>query len=303
MELQLYGRVLWRHRLLLGAGVAVALALALLAVLRVDFKGNGPTFSYRQPEVWQASTRLMLTQRGFPMGRSGFSPTEGGAAFSDPGRMSSLASFYAQLANADAVQLKVFGASSETAALTAAPVIDPSTEEPAPFVDILGLAEKPLAAAKISNRGAKVFIDYISQRQAAAGIPARDRVLLQIVKEPLGIEAPELVQARKKTTPAFVFLAVLVATFGLIFVVENARRRGGPMPVPTESDQGVPLSVRERMDIEPRREERVTEGEEPRFGRVSVQEASRRGVEARRAKRQPKQQDLTSEKDTLFRRS
>jgi hypothetical protein len=247
MDLQLYARVLWRHRLLLFAGIALALGLALLSVVRVSFADGGPTFAYRQPEIWQATTRLMLTQRGFPQGRSGVPLAQQGDPFADPGRLSELSSYYAQLANADAVQLRVLAKSSDVAALTAAPVIEPTTEEPAPFVDIIGLAETPLAAGRISRRGAEVFIRYVSERQAAARIPQEDRVLLQIVRQPFGIQGPELVQPRKKTTPAFVFLAVLVATFGLIFVVENGRgRRGGPTPLPAEQEQEVPRAVSEQ---------------------------------------------------------
>jgi hypothetical protein len=246
MDLQLYARVLGRHHLLLMAGVALALALALFAVLRIELKDGAPTFRYRQPEIWQASTRLMLTQRGFPQGRTGFPTAEEGlAGLSDPGRLSSLASYYAHLAGADAVQLRVLANTSEVAGLTAAPVIDPTTEEPTPFVDILGLAETPLAAARISSRGAEVFVRYVSERQAAARIPRQHRVLLQIVRHPLGVQGPELVQARKKTTPAFVFLAVLTATFGLIFVVENARSRHGPAPVPLGPERDFASSVHE----------------------------------------------------------
>jgi hypothetical protein len=213
----------------------------------VQFVDGSPTFFYRQPEIWQATTRLMLTQTGFPHGRAAPAvPGEEGGVLSDPGRLSSLASYYAQLASADAVQLRVLARTTETAGLTAVPVIDPSTEEPAPFVDILGLADTPLAAARISGRGANVFIRHVSQLQAQARIPAQDRILLQIVKEPLAFQGPELVQPRKKTTPAFVFLAVLTATFGLIFVVENARGRRGPAGLAGTPDEGRTVAMHEQ---------------------------------------------------------
>jgi hypothetical protein len=245
LDLQLYARVLWRHRLLLAAGLAVALGLAILSVVRVEFAGATPKFVYRQPEIWQANTRLMLTQRGFPMGRSGFPASDADSGvFADPGRMSSLASFYAQLASADEVQLKVLAGTTKAAALTATPVRDPNTEDPSPFVDILGLSETPLSAARISYRGAVVFMQYVARRQQAARIPERDRVLLQVVKQPIGIEGPVRIEGRKKTTPAFVFLAVLVATVGLIFVVENARGRRAPTSVEAEPDPEVQIPRR-----------------------------------------------------------
>lgn len=236
MDLQLYGQVVWRHRWLLAIGLMAAVALAALSVVHVEVKDYRPTFSYRQPEVWQATTRLMLTSPSFPMGRTEFLGEGDSGVFSDPEHLSSLTSFYAQLAENDAVQSEVLSGRSEAATLAATPVIDPTTQDPAPFLDILGLAETPLSAARISLRGAVVFTEYISQRQVDAGIPENDRVLLQIVRRPLGLKGPELVQARKKTTPAFVFLAVLTATFGLIFVVDNARARRRPVAVAAESE-------------------------------------------------------------------
>lgn len=224
MDLQLYGRVLWRHKWLLAAGFTAALALAALSVVRVEFKDDGPTLSYRQPEIWQARTRVLLTKG------------DGSGVFEDPDSLGALTSFYAELVATDTVQFQVLTGTGGTAALVAAPVVDPISENPGPFLDILGLAESPRSAARISDRGAEVFIEYVSERQKEADISERDRVVPQVVKRPFGPKGPELVQARKKTTPAFVFLAVLTATFGLIFVVENARGRRTPPSVPVAAE-------------------------------------------------------------------
>lgn len=252
MDLQLYGRTLWRHRLILLTGISLALALALLAVVRVEFRDGRPSFYYRQPEIWQAITRLHLTQRGFPEGRSR-SSADVDSSVSDAGRMSSLASYYAELASTDAVQLEVLGGTTEVASMAAFPVLDLNTKNPLPFIDVYGYGESPLAAARIADRGAAVFVRHVSERQSAARIPTDERVVLQVVKRPLGVHGPELAEGRKKTTLVFVFLAVLTATFGFIFVVENLRSPRGPTPVRVEPAQEVPPPVHEQRSVASRR--------------------------------------------------
>jgi hypothetical protein len=65
VDFQLYARVLWRFRLLFVPGLLLACTLALLSVARVSLDG----LEYRQTELWSSSTRLIVTQQGFPWGR------------------------------------------------------------------------------------------------------------------------------------------------------------------------------------------------------------------------------------------
>src|SRR3954471_1795673 len=71
--------------------------------------------SYRQQPTWQAATRLFVTQKGFPWGRSVFpatsstsdpsAATPGSASeFADPSRFAGLAVIYAQLMNGDLIK-------------------------------------------------------------------------------------------------------------------------------------------------------------------------------------------------------
>ena len=43
----------------------LAITLATLSLVRVSSDG----LTYRQTELWSSSTRLLVTQQGFPMGR------------------------------------------------------------------------------------------------------------------------------------------------------------------------------------------------------------------------------------------
>jgi hypothetical protein len=231
VDLHVYGRVLWSYRVVVWLGLALSLTLALLSVVRVEWRDGRPVTMHRQPELWQASTTLVLTQQGFPWGRTELAaPEEAAPLFADPGRLAYLASFYARLASADAVQSRVLR-NRDHGVMTAVSVTEEGSGDVVPFIDLLGLAETPLAAATISRRGTAVFIDYIANRQQQAGIPPNERVLLQVVKGPFSNESPKLIEGRKKTTPMFVFLAVMTATLGLVFVLDNLRNRRRPAEV------------------------------------------------------------------------
>ncbi len=66
MNLVLLGYVAWKHRLVLLVGFGLACLLAFVAVYRVGSNG----ISYRQQEQWVSHETLLVTQPGFPVGRT-----------------------------------------------------------------------------------------------------------------------------------------------------------------------------------------------------------------------------------------
>ena len=72
----------------------------------------------------------------------------------------------------------------------------------------------------VSQEGANLFRSYIADQQASAGIPLKQRVLLQVVSTKAAV-----IKGRKKTLAIVAFLAVLIATIALTFVLENHRPR------------------------------------------------------------------------------
>ncbi len=58
--------VLWRGRVIIAIGLVVAILMATFALFKVSDGG----LSYRKPETWASSTKLLITQPGFPWGRS-----------------------------------------------------------------------------------------------------------------------------------------------------------------------------------------------------------------------------------------
>ncbi len=230
MDLALYGRVLWRFRLLVACGTALALGLAVLSVARVGPGG----LEYREQELWQTESTLLLTQRGFPEGRALFPPSEIPEPGETPelypyasiGRFTSLVDLYAQLANSDAVKA-IMLRDAPLVGTTQAVVIPPSTSSgSSPLISILGEGTTAQRAASMVQRGTRAFRTHLSRQQARAGIPAAERVQVRILKR---VDRPVRLEGRKKTLPIVVLLAVLSATIGLAFILENARPQIRPL--------------------------------------------------------------------------
>jgi len=93
VDLDLYARVLWRHRFLVLGGVALACALAVFSIARVTWEDGRPRLQYRSGEVWESGSRVQVTTPGFPEGSGQV----------DVVRLSSVAEVYAGLATSDEV--------------------------------------------------------------------------------------------------------------------------------------------------------------------------------------------------------
>ena len=85
MNLRLYIRVLRRFKFVVAAGFVLAVVLAVASTVKVGF-AHGPSLSYRQQETFQSTTRLFVTEKGFPWGES-VSPNP---SSSDSGRLQGL---------------------------------------------------------------------------------------------------------------------------------------------------------------------------------------------------------------------
>src|SRR5690242_6249515 len=101
MDLHRHIRLLWRSKKLIVAGAIVGILLGILASYKVSGSGLQP----RKAPVYTAETKLLLTQKGFPWGRTWLpgtltaadgSTVQAGQTgskvnFADPARLSTLA--------------------------------------------------------------------------------------------------------------------------------------------------------------------------------------------------------------------
>jgi hypothetical protein len=247
VDFRLYSRVLWRFKRIVAVGFAVAVVLAGLSVVRVGTDG----ITFRDVKLWSSTTRIGVTQKGFPWGRLlAQEPTPGEAAQNlgipqaDPNRLNTLAVLYAELATSDPVRsiMRSAGAlplcdreayvgtflEAEAARrcgnIIATPVVVGDNRVALPLVDLVAIAPSPTAAVRLAQRSADAFATYIRRQQRANKVPVNDRVVVQQLVHP---KPPTVYRPRPKTLPIVVFLAVMFATVGLVFLLENleVRRR------------------------------------------------------------------------------
>lgn len=228
IDLHLFGRVLWRFKFLVLGGFILAVLLATLAVAKVSLTDGKPVFAYREPQVWAAYETLLITQQGFPEGNAILAPTQtptGSAlAYADPGRFAYLADLYARLANSDAVQRRILPDGIEPpTVVTAAPVVSNiGNQGLLPMLIITGRSTMPQRAIGLTRAASAAFQSYLAERQAKAGIPDDQRVVISVLNLP---KKAIVATPHKKTTPLMVFLAVLAAAVGLALILENLRPR------------------------------------------------------------------------------
>jgi hypothetical protein len=190
-------------------GLVAAFILATLSMVRV----HGTKLSYRQSQVYQSDATLTVNGPRSPFGKG--TPPAGPA---NPGDwLSQLAMYYAQRAQDDEVQRQIPVGGFERL-VTAAPVMDASGRNAQPFITVSGASTSAKDAVRTAHRGAELLIAYVEKLSAAT--PLSQRAVLSISTD---ARKPVVIQPRKKTIPIFIFLVVLIATIGLIMVLENMR--------------------------------------------------------------------------------
>ena len=242
MDLKSVAAVIGRHRVAMAIGILVAFALAFLAAFRLDASSIPPP--RRQATTYQSTARLFVTQEGFPWGRSALryttKPDQPPVVEGDPDRFASLALLYSQLANTNRIQGRL--AEEDRGAVVAKVVTESQySSTPIPMIDIAAKATTPAHARELARTVTGSLVGFIERNQAQSKIPPDERVVLQVIDPArLGI----VVSSPSPALPALVFLTLLFLTIGVVFVLDNWRRRP-----PTVQE------VREVEDAEPPEEE------------------------------------------------
>jgi hypothetical protein len=238
MDLALYTRVLSRFRVLVVGGVVLACLLAFFSYAKVSMVHGSLKLGYRQAETWQSTTRLLITQPGFQIGKLSLGNPDPTATTTNPivspGYLASLAPSYEQIGNSDAVRAMFKRDDKGRATMTVAAEYGGSNNtEPTGVLDVNGLGTTPADAGRASQRGTAVLIDYVRQEQCLNGVAAANRVQLEVLNK--AAQAVVLV-GRKKTLPIVIFVAVMTAAIGLAFMLENLRPRVRAVPADTDEE-------------------------------------------------------------------
>jgi capsular polysaccharide biosynthesis protein len=230
IDLAHFIHVTFRYKLTVAVGFLLAVGLTFLALYRVDYK-HGFKVSHRQAETYQASATVFVTQPGFPWGRTitQYLPGDSKTArpsvpVADENRLATLTALYAQLAVSKPIRDAIPGVNEGTTKLSVTPVPAPPYVNPAilPLLTITVITPTPAGAVALANMVAEHFQGWLARRQAVAAIPELQRVSVQIVDP---AEKAKLAGHRSKTLPAVIFLGLMAATFGFVFVRENLNPR------------------------------------------------------------------------------
>jgi hypothetical protein len=264
MDLSLYGRVLWRFKWIAAVGFALAIVLAVLATAKVTFHGWVPSLKYRHPVQYKALALLFVTQTGFPDGRSTLgdlmrapgqtgtttggsqtgattggsqtSTTTGSSSsttylprFADPNRFTELALDYSNWATGDPIRKVMRSQGGRVTGLILANPLVAASGNIEPFIQLAGVAPSKAGALHLTNRVIQALQTYLKQQQNANHVPQEERTVILPVNNPGDVT---VYQGHSKTKPLFVLLAVLLATIGVCFILENVRPRVRVAPEP-----------------------------------------------------------------------
>lgn len=205
MDIQLFFSVLRRFKWVVLIGFVLACALAFLSFVKVGPHG----LEYRQHEKWVSTTRVLVT-----------------SSSQDPVQ---LAVTYAALATSDAVTKAAIRTHGIRGTLAADFGYTNRASTALPTVSVSATAGTPASSAVLANDTIPALQAVIARQQRESGVPFDKQAQLQLLNRAVPAEAL-VATPRSKTPPVVVFVLVMAATFGLVFILENLRPRVRVVP-------------------------------------------------------------------------
>ena len=229
MDLAQHAAVLWRFRAVVAGGLVLGTLLAVLAAYQL------PSLTARGSESWSSTSSLLVTQAGFPEGRStlpGAADPELGAGsavgggtgaatdleFADPNRLSALASLYAQLATGDRVrkQLPERPKPSQIEAIA----VEGNASTQLPVTQITTTAASAQSARALNLHTVGALKKVLTTEQARNDIPAGQRIQLDQISAPA---APVKIAGRSHTASILAFLLCLLGSIAVAHLLAALR--------------------------------------------------------------------------------
>jgi hypothetical protein len=212
--------------------LAIGILLAVLASYQV------PSFTPRGTETWTATSRILVTQPGFPEGRVTL-PTEtiDGAmtakgeeveapepkdqvTFADPSRLSGLADLYAKFLTSDEVLSGVRGKPTADR-VAASPYLGSSGGVVLPVIQLETTASSQKGASDLNRAVTKSLSSLIEKQQVANGIGPGQRIEIKLIDSPRSV----LTSGRTKTLAILAFFLCLLGTVAVAHLLEGLRPR------------------------------------------------------------------------------
>jgi hypothetical protein len=254
MDIRLFLRLITRFRYIAIVGVLLAVAATIFSAARLDTVHW--QLKYRQLLEYQ-STAVLLVDGNRPSWLYAVPPGTAAAAtttdtsstgIADPARLGGLTSLYGYFVQSDAVR-KLTGAEpiNSVSAVTITADVGNGRRDPLPLLAVTATGGSPHAATDLAGRVTKAFQQYVRDRQTKAHVSDQDRVTLQVVNAP---SAGTLVAPRSYTRAIVAGLLTIIATIGLMLLIENLRPAGGTSPaggtIPPRGGDRSPVAPRRR---------------------------------------------------------
>jgi hypothetical protein len=253
MDIRLLLRLISRFWYLAFVGVLLAVAATIFSAARLDT--SKWQLDYRQKLQYQSTAVLLVDGNrpswlyAVPPGSAtptGTNAAEAAASttIADPARLGGLTSLYGYFVQSDAVR-KLTGNDpiNSVSAVTITADVGNGRRDPLPLLAVTATGATPPAATDLARRVTHAFQLYVVQRQSDAHVATPDRVTLQIVnKASLGT----LVAPRSFTRSIVAGLLTLMATIGLMLLIENLRPSQGGSDEPAPEPSPSPDSTRAR---------------------------------------------------------
>jgi capsular polysaccharide biosynthesis protein len=239
MDLVEYGRVIRRQALIVVLGLTVTFALTFVSLVRV----SGDGMILRRPPIYQATSTLLVTQAGFPLGRAAPPDYQQSA----DARMQYLAGLYAELATSETVRAVIERDGTRLplprASYDVTQRIEPVNHVALPLIEVVGMSTSGGGAVAIANRVAAGIQRYIRVNQNRVRTPEAQRVDLRVVSR---ADRADMLRGVKLTTPIMLLMLGLIVTLGCAFTRDNLlrNRRGvGSKVPPIEPPAGTTIEL------------------------------------------------------------
>ena len=250
MDIRLLLRLISRFWYLALLGVLLAAAATIFSAARLDTATW--QLKYRQQLEYQ-STSVLLVDGNRPSWLYAVPPVSTAASdttttvassIADPARLGGLTSLYGYFVQSDAVR-KLTGNEpiNSVSAVTITADVGNGRRDPLPLLAVTATGASPHAATDLARRVTSAFQRYVVDRQTAAHVSDQDRVTLQVVNAP---SVGTLVAPRSYTRAIVAGLLTLIATIGLMLLIENLRPASGMRP--TGDDDPAPDAPRARRE-------------------------------------------------------
>ncbi|QEC50083.1 hypothetical protein FSW04_22585 [Baekduia soli] len=211
MDITQHLRVISRWRRVIIASALLGIALA--ALFTVKYSDGG--LQWRHSAKWESTSRLFVTQNGFPWGRTTFdlasgvkatggatgassgtstdgrpvngSPSTAPNDFADPNRLSLLAIIYSFISQSNAlseINPKPLGPGEEIAAQE----LSNQNTGALPLFQLTATAPTRKAADDLNTERTRALIGYLATQQDVNAVPAGQRVKISVLNKPLATQ-------------------------------------------------------------------------------------------------------------------